>query len=127
MRFNWHLIKRSIRFWWQRRTRGWDDSETWSLEHSLAKLIAPRLKRFKELNNGVPGYLCPGGGSTTNYGNKIDKAAAKWDAMLDDMIFAFEFVADEDKYFTAKPDSPEWKRVEKGLTLFRKNFHSLWW
>ena len=34
------------RTWWDRRTKGFDESETWSMDYSLAKLIAPRLKMF---------------------------------------------------------------------------------
>ena len=44
-----HTFKRSLRFWWQRGTRGWDDSETWGLDGTLARFILPRLQRFKEV------------------------------------------------------------------------------
>jgi len=124
MRFDWYLIKRACRFWWQRRTRGWDDSETWSLEHSLAKHIAPRLRRFKELTIGIPGCLLPQERPTAAQRARAEK---KWDEILDDMIYAYEFIADHDKYFLAQFDSPEWKRVNRGRNLFHKYYYSLWW
>ena len=116
-RFDWYLVKRATRFWWQRQTRGWDDSETWALEHTIAKFIAPRLKSFKELNCGVPGGVFSG---------TIEEQSERWNEVLDQMIFAFEFVADEDRYF-GPFDKEENRRVEKGLDLFREYFRSLWW
>ena len=104
------LIKRSIRFWWQRRTRGWSDDETWCLDHTLAKHIVPRLKRFKELNNGHPGEL----------------TEKKWDKILDEMIWTFEFLEDEDKRY-GDESAEDWKRIDKGLKLFGKYYYHLWW
>ncbi len=72
--------KRDVHFLYQRLTRGWDDSETWSLEHSLAKHILPRLRRFREITI-----------ATT-----VDQEAQEWRDKLDKMIAAFEFVSSED-------------------------------
>src|SRR5688572_28721580 len=41
-------IIRPIQFFWQRMTRGFDDSCTWSLDCHLAELILPRLKLFRK-------------------------------------------------------------------------------
>lgn len=53
MRIDLFLIKRSIRHWWQRRTRGFDDSVTWSLDHTFHEWILPRLKRYDEIASDV--------------------------------------------------------------------------
>lgn len=105
------LFPRSCRHWWQRRIRGWDDSETWSLDYSLGKLILPRLKRFRELNNGYPDKL----------------SEHSWDACIDKMIYAFELISDEEFQWNSPPNDPRWKDVEEGLTLFTKYYHNLWW
>ena len=42
-------IKRAIKHWWQRRTRGWDDSDTYSLDITIAKFALPRFKRLREI------------------------------------------------------------------------------
>ena len=55
MRF-FYLIKRNIRFFFQRLFRGWDDSETWSMDITFYKWLEPRLKRFQELNFAYPCY-----------------------------------------------------------------------
>jgi hypothetical protein len=38
--------KRNTKFFWQRCRRGFDDSEAWSLDQSLARVILPRLKEI---------------------------------------------------------------------------------
>lgn len=92
--------KRTLKFFWQRCTRGWDDSETWSLDHSLGKLIAPRLKRLRDITIGVP----------------ADMEEQEWKEKLDKMIAAFEFAGSEERW-TAPP--AEFKKHQEGLQLFR--------
>ena len=36
----------------QRIERGFDDSELWNLDYTIASFVLPRLKRLKELNTG---------------------------------------------------------------------------
>ena len=38
----------------QREEQGFDDTETWHLDKTFALFIIPRLKRFIQVNNGVP-------------------------------------------------------------------------
>ena len=105
----WKKWKRSLRFLYQRLIRGWDDSQTWSLDHSLGKLILPRLKRFKEVNNGIPDLL----------------SEAEWDAILDKMIAAFDFAASEERW---NATSEEYAEHQEGLELFAKYYFAhLWW
>lgn len=107
-KINFRLMKRSIRFFFQRLIRGWDDSETWSLDHSLAVVILPRLKRFRKLTVGTPG----------------DLTQKEWYAILDQMIETFEFIASE-KYWEA--NYKDYERLSKGLDLFREYYFTLWW
>lgn len=102
---------RSIKFFYQRLTRGFDDSATWSLDIHLAGLILPRLKRFKELN-------------THTYPNGLTPEL--WVEILDKMIFAFEYTLDESRMFGSKFDEAEYERVKEGLSLFGQYFHALW-
>lgn len=48
------LLKRDLRFWWQRRTRGWDDSDCWNIDATVAEFMIPRLERFKDINQSYP-------------------------------------------------------------------------
>jgi hypothetical protein len=102
-------IKYAIKFFFQRLFRGWDDSETWALDGSLAQIIAPRLKRFKQVNNCHPDEF----------------TEEEWDATIDKMIFAFEWASSEKKYNWI--DTEEFKRVEEGIALFAKYYFHLWW
>jgi hypothetical protein len=104
-----YRIKRSIKFLFQRVFRGWSDAETWSLDVTFAKLICPRLKRFKKLNNGYPSRF----------------TEKTWDEALDEMIFAFEKCANRFDY--DEWTSEEFGRINSGLKLFSENFHDLWW
>lgn len=114
--------------------------ETWSLDVNLAKYIIPRLKKFKELNNGYPGI------------SEMD-TLEKWDEALDKMIQAFEYVIDLDEYWLDDPrydytdimfgDNKEFYEkikenkitedirrlaaINEGLQLFAKYYMSLWW
>ncbi len=104
------LSKRALKHFIQRYRFGFDDSETWSLDHSLAKLILPRLKRFKEKNNGAP------------FGLTFEV----WNYQIDEMIFAFECIA-SDNYFDSRFDEHTENRIKAGLYLFAMNYRSLWW
>lgn len=103
----WGKFKRSCRFFWQRITRGWDDSETWSLDYSLAKLILPRLVRFKQFRQ-----------------NTI-KDNEEYLADLDKMIAAFEFLGSEERWDCY--DKNKWNEVQEGVELFAEHYTSLWW
>lgn len=100
--------KRARKFFWQRLTRGWDDSETWSLDHSLAKLILPRLKRFKQITIGIPG----------------DMKEREWNDILDKMIASFEFAASEERW---KATPEDYDKHKEGLQLFAEYYWALWW
>ena len=107
-------IKRSIRFFFQRIFRGWDDSETWSLDYPIAKFILPRLKRFKELNDAFP----------------LDTTPESWDEELDEMIWCFNFMITQRDWGRVGADfgtKEEWERSQKGLELFAKRYFDLWW
>ena len=97
----------------QRKKRGFDDRDTWSLDHTLAKWLAPRLKRYKEVNIIV---------------GPTDKGR-NWDQILDEMITTFEFLASEERWNVVDSISKDkrWKQVKVGLDLFAKYCTNLWW
>lgn len=105
---NFTLIDRGDKRWddfkQQRLERGFDDSETWALDCTIAKFIEPRLRRFKEIKAGYPAIM----------------SEEKWDDILDKMIYAFECINKDT--VSDNEDS-----VDEGLDLFRKYFFNLWW
>ena len=105
-----HFIKRRFRFLWQRLTRGWSDDDTWNLDIPIAKFILPRLRRFKELNNGYPS----------------DMTETEWDEKIDQMIEAFDLLIktyDGDVDETVETD----EKIDTGLKLFGEKLRNLWW
>lgn len=48
---------RDIHFAFQRTFRGFDDSETWCLNTTMARLMVPRLRRFIAIKKGHPEAL----------------------------------------------------------------------
>ena len=94
---------------------GFSHSETWSLDSVVSEFILPRLKCFKQVNNGVPhGFT-----------------ESQWNEIIDDMIFAFEWNLtcedDENLDLDKKIQKANWKRYSEGLKLFAKYFRDLWW
>ena len=101
-------IPRKIRFFFQRLWRGWDDSDTWSLDMTIAKFVLPRLIRFKELE-----FITPSN----------DLKEEEWNEILDKMIVAFKYYTSDDQFRFNIQDFPE---VEEGMILFSKHFNELW-
>jgi hypothetical protein len=93
---------------------GFSDTETWSLYSPIAQFILPRLIRFREITCCYPAGLTP----------------EKWDFMLGEMIFAFDWALTSDERsvkMTKDEELNTWKRYEAGMDLFAKWFRDLWW
>ena len=107
--------KRYVRYSIQLRENGFCDPETWSLDNTICRFILPRLIRFKQINNGYPPLLTP----------------KKWDKMLDQMIFTFDWSlnCEDDKYdkLTTIQKNKNWLKYEQGMQIFVKYFRHLWW
>ena len=102
----------------QRETRGWDDSETYSLDLTIAKFALPRLKRFKKLKCGYPGYFDSPVELSHEDGMK------KWDEILDKMIYAMKIISNDRKWNAPETDQ---EKVDEGVRLFGEHFRCLWW
>lgn len=81
--YKFHDIKRWVVSTYQRIRYGVADSECWSLDYTLSRYILPRLKHFKKMKR----YTYPDG-----------ITPERWEEILDEMIWAFEFMLDEDKF-----------------------------
>lgn len=92
----------------QRMENGFDESETWSLDSTIAKFIYPRLKLFREIDAGYPA---------------IFKNRDQWNDILDKMLFAFEKLSSGENIFEDDINN----KINEGLDLFRENYHRLWW
>lgn len=90
----------------QREERGFDSTELWNLDSTIASFIAPRLKAFNENTHSSPGNL----------------PLEDWKEILNEMILTFEYLSGDDKFDISKPH-PD---TTEGLQLFAQYFNSLW-
>jgi hypothetical protein len=97
-----------------------DGYDSWNADYTLAMIIAPLLKKIKEEKNGfsfvddedVPDYLRsdkspPLTQEEIDCGHYDELAPARWDWILDEMIWAFEQHADDDweeQYYSGNSD-----------------------
>jgi hypothetical protein len=102
----------------------WD---TWSLDHTLAKIIYPALLQLKETKHGVPSGLVEDVGGEDyamqesfdfykdTHSDSWDEAAKKWDEILDKMIWSFQQLADDDydKKYHHGEAKYDWKESDK--------------
>lgn len=93
----------------QRIKRGFDDTELWNLDNTMARFIYPRLKVFKKNLHGHPHNM---------------KDITEWEKIIDKMLFSFKMIIDDpDELITNEKLN---RKVDKGLKLFGKYFRTLW-
>lgn len=106
---NFSLINSGDKRWGQfkkqRLTRGFDESETWSLDYTIASFIAPRLKAFIEIYREV----------IVDDNNLVPRAERA--------LRAFETIAGGD----IKNDDATYKEIDEALHDFADIFMGLWW
>ena len=144
-----------------------DDYDSWSMDHTLAHIIVPMLKQLKETKQGgpwvdyndVPEELRPNEAEVELYKTKGETDTyhwARWDWVMDEMIFAFESKLEdwEEQFQSGNWDISsieradglfEWvdgpnntfkidwagrmayqERISNGFRLFGKYYENLW-
>jgi len=112
-----------------------DKWDTWSMDHTLAHIVLPMLVQLKETKHGAP-YVdpddCPKDlrpKEQDEYGTD-DTHFARWDWILDEMIYAFDSKANKDDVWMAEDAfgyiDKEQKRISNGFRLFGKYYEALW-
>lgn len=122
-----------------------DRWDTWSMDYTLAYIILPMLKQLKETKHGSPyvddcdvperlrvGDYNPHGLQLDLFGDDKELETLyyrmiheKWEWVMDEMIWAFETICDDDDYnwqFITETND----RVDNALRLFGKYYRGLW-
>ena len=102
--------------------------DTYSLCDTLALVIYPALKKFREI--GIIG--CPG---SLAEGKTVEEGCKEWGEMIDKMIFSFQEIANNNKNQPPLTRTEEQKnnylayhkKIQEGLNLFAKYYQNLWW
>jgi len=95
-----------------------DKWDTWSMDHTLGLIILPMLKQLHETKQGapqvdledVPEHLRPTKEELESFeidGSSDPNFFKRWDWIMDEMIFAFEHVVDDEwksKYYSGEYD-----------------------
>jgi hypothetical protein len=86
--YKYYDVKRWFIDTYQRMRYGVTDSECWSLSHTLTEFILPRLKHFKKINvHSYPPDITP----------------EQWNEILDELIWTFEYMENEQKFNPVPP------------------------
>jgi hypothetical protein len=137
IKFVWEKVDRKIDYV---KIDRWD---TWSMDSTLTKIILPMLKQLKANKGGspnvddadVPEYLRSHMAQPKEYEWDTDDLwHMRWQWVMDEMIFAFEKLNEDDweqEFYKDKEwDKEGWtkvdNRIQNGLTLFGKYFRALW-
>lgn len=80
-------IFRPVLHFYQRLTRGWDDSESWNLDYTVAKLMLPRIKKYREGLRGHPACI----------------TEQEWTDILDQVEWSFAYILYSDDDFRYLP------------------------
>ena len=134
-----------------------DPWDTWSMDHTLAEIVVPMLKQLHKTKHGapftddedVPEHLrSTAAPPKENEWDTDDNHFKRWDWIMDEMIWTFEQLADDDStaQFFTHHDKPfkdindriasieidqeglakHEERIKNGLRLFGKYYRSLW-
>ena len=107
-----------------------DKYDTWSMDSTLAHIILPMLKQLKETKHSAGGVddkdvpkklRSTSAPKKENEWDTDDNWFARWDWVLDEMIWAFSFHLEEDSW----PEKYD-KRMQNGFRLFGKYYQNLW-
>ena len=98
----------------QRFEQGFDDTETWHMDRTIALFIIPRLKKFIELNNGIP----------------TGETVESYDEKLKFIISSFENYYATNKYYESVDDAERKQLtddVKQAVEYLSKLWFELWW
>ena len=109
----------------QRLERGFDDTETWNLDYTLAKFLAPRLRRFIEVHTGVPAWFI-------SNEKTQEESRQEWLDILNEILWCCEHYDTyeyEDNFFDKSREEQNAieERFTKGFELLGKYWKCLWW
>ena len=96
----------------QRDENGFDDTETWHLDKTVALFLLPRLKRYIQVNNGFPGDM------TEEFFNE----------KLNYIVKAFEeYYLDENVEVSLELEKERLSNAKKAVAILGEIWFDLWW
>lgn len=115
------------------------NDDFYSLDHTLALIIAPALRKFKKHKAGIPSScfserhwdLCGKYPLTKAEKREMKREEAiaekKWNDLLDAMIFSFENIVTEGPFEGTHEERIKYEeRINYGLQCFGEYYRALW-
>ena len=96
----------------QRDSQGFDDTETWHLDRTLALFLIPRLERFIQVNNGFP----------------TSETEESYDEKLNFILNSFkEYYYNENEEVSLEIEKERLSNAKKAAVLLGELWFDLWW
>ena len=96
----------------QREEQGFDDTETWHFDKTLALFLIPRLERFIQVNNGFP----------------TGETEESYDEKLNFIVNSFkEYYYNEDQEVSLEIEKERLLNAKKAAALLGELWFDLWW
>ena len=96
----------------QRDEIGFDDTETWHLDKTVALFLIPRLKRYIQVNNGFPG-----GETEESFNDKLDFIVKSFE----------EYYYDENNEQSLELEKERLNNAKKAVVILGDLWFDLWW
>ena len=96
----------------QREGNGFDDTETWHLDKTIALFLMPRLERFIQVNNGFP---C--GETEESYNEKLNFILNSFK----------EYYYNENEEVSLEIEKERLSNAKKAAALLGEIWFDLWW
>jgi len=97
-------IKWWLRCRYQKIRHGVSDDDVYDLDYKIAEFIVPRLIYFRNREKfGIPNQFLPSNYDILSEEQREEaeqKGMAEWNKTLDEIIFAFDYTINDEKYLT---------------------------
>ena len=96
----------------QREQNGFDDTETWHLDKTVALFLLPRLKRYIQVNNGFPN-----GETEESFNEKLNYIVKSFE----------EYYQDENVEVSLELEKERLSNAKKAVAILGEIWFDLWW
>lgn len=115
-----HIIIRNIKYWFQRRTRGWSDDETWNLNYEFILWLNSRFKKYREQAIKMVDLEY----YKFEYKDKIYTQLQ----VIDRIIELTDYIINNDYYEMMWSDIERLEAMKNEIfDLFKMSFGAMWW
>ena len=114
------IIIRNIKYWFQRRTRGWSDDETWDLNYEFILWCNSRFKKYREKAIKIVDLEYYKFEYKDNIYTQLQ--------VIDRIIELTDYIINNDYYEMMWSDVEHLEAMKNEIfDLFKMSFGAMWW